>query len=111
MRDGFWAVNVGDDIELSQVDVEFDDEGTLAVTLPAGAPADWVKQLSLLAATEKRFPIKVERLRAITATFHQCQLAGSTKGQTLGERTGIFLGGDEESTRSMSFTFEYLTSD
>lgn len=111
-NNGFWAVDIGDGIKLSQVDVSFDNKGRLEVTLPAGAPFNWTKQLSMLVVSETRFQVKIERPRVITATFHQCLLVGSSKGPTLAERTGGLVSAKgEDTTRSMSFKFEYLTSD
>lgn len=82
-QNGFWYVNIGDDIELPQCDVNFDDQGKLDITTGPETDSELIKKVKVLPDDDSQaFEIKIEKATKLQATFHQCTLISAQKADT-----------------------------
>jgi len=109
-ENGFWWVNIDEDIELPQCDVSFNDKGNLSITTRPGTPKDQLDKVMVKQGGAKAFQVQIDKSCCLQATFRQCILRDS-KSQP-GPVPGITVAAgnlDDGITPAMKFTFTYET--
>ena len=105
---GFWWVNIGDDIELPQCDVGFDDKGALDITTAPGTPPELLNKVKVLPDDfAHAFRIRIEKKPKMEATFHVCRLDSTSKRPPTFIGIDIGTGEVDEPKIGRTFHFKY----
>ena len=107
-QDGFWWVNIGDDIELPQCDISFDDKGTLDVTVTPGTSVELLNKVKVLPEEfSQAFKVRIEKANKMEATFHVCRLDSTSKQSPMVASIDWDTGDVNEPKIGRTFHFKY----